>query len=341
MPRDRIVILEDTDGDGVADKRTVFAEGKDFPVPQIGMADLGFDLASGLEVGYGGCLRRAPAVPVVHRRYKGPTRPASSRSSCVGLRQPGHARDAEHLPVGPDGWLYGLHGIFTTSKVEWASPARQRRAPDGSRGVDAPGSQPIDINAGVWRYHPAPQEVRNLRRGHVEPVGLGLRNTDGQMILCCCVIPHLFHIVPGGIYKRQSGQSHNPYAYGTCNEICDHTFHKESGWAHAGLLSLDTPLMPEEYRDSVIFGSIHGCSIKRNVLNATARPSSPAGPTISCQRRQELPADQPPLGPERRDLRQRLARSEPVPPSPARQVGLRAGADLSDCPEGGSEGTCR
>src|SRR5579859_6305445 len=42
-PRDRIVILEDTDGDGVCDKRTVFAEGKDFPVP--------FDLASGLEVG--------------------------------------------------------------------------------------------------------------------------------------------------------------------------------------------------------------------------------------------------------------------------------------------------
>ena len=36
MPRDRIVILEDTDGDGVCDKRTVFAEGKDFPVPRSG-----------------------------------------------------------------------------------------------------------------------------------------------------------------------------------------------------------------------------------------------------------------------------------------------------------------
>src|SRR5207249_10326489 len=46
MPRDRIVILEDTDGDGVADKRTVFVEGKDFPVR--------FDLATGIEVGHGG-----------------------------------------------------------------------------------------------------------------------------------------------------------------------------------------------------------------------------------------------------------------------------------------------
>src|ERR1700694_2481877 len=52
MPRDRIVILEDTDGDGVADKRTVFAEGKDFPVP--------FAMASGLEVGNGGVYVGAP-----------------------------------------------------------------------------------------------------------------------------------------------------------------------------------------------------------------------------------------------------------------------------------------
>src|SRR5262249_57160863 len=52
MPRDRIVILEDTDGDGIADKRTVFAEGKDFP--------MSFDMASGLEVGHGGVFVGAP-----------------------------------------------------------------------------------------------------------------------------------------------------------------------------------------------------------------------------------------------------------------------------------------
>src|SRR5258707_3410747 len=56
VPRDRIVILEDTDGDGVCDKRTVFAEGKDFPVPaDRKKAGLGaFDMASGIEVGHGG-----------------------------------------------------------------------------------------------------------------------------------------------------------------------------------------------------------------------------------------------------------------------------------------------
>src|SRR3989440_10208782 len=50
-PRDRIKILEDTDGDGKADKVTVWAEGKDFPTKE---KENCFDLATGIEVGNGG-----------------------------------------------------------------------------------------------------------------------------------------------------------------------------------------------------------------------------------------------------------------------------------------------
>ena len=61
-PRDRIKILESTKQDGVFDKVTIFAEGKDFPVPEERKrAGLGaFDLASGIEVGYGGVFLGAP-----------------------------------------------------------------------------------------------------------------------------------------------------------------------------------------------------------------------------------------------------------------------------------------
>ncbi|HXD87246.1 MAG TPA: PVC-type heme-binding CxxCH protein, partial [Urbifossiella sp.] len=135
----------------------------------------------------------------------------------------------------------------------------------------------VRMNAAVWRYHPRMKTFEIFAEGTSNPWGMDWRNTDGQFILCCCVIPHLFHIVPGGIYKRQAGASFNPYAYGYLNEICDHTFHKESGWAHAGLISLDTPHIPEKYRNSVIFGSIHGCSIKRNVLK-------PNGSTFTASR---------------------------------------------------------
>jgi len=113
--------------------------------------------------------------------------------------------------------------------------------------------------------------------GTSNPWGMDWRNTDGQFILACCVIPHLYHIVPGGIYKRQAGASFNPHVYGYLNEICDHTFHKESGWAHAGLISLDVPHMPERFRNSVIFGSIHGCSLKQNILK-------PNGSTYTASR---------------------------------------------------------
>jgi putative membrane-bound dehydrogenase-like protein len=256
MPRDRIVILEDTKGTGVADKRTVFCEGKDFPER--------FDLATAIEVGNGGVyVGAAPYVWFIENKND---KPGKFEKLLTGFGSQDTHETLNTFQWGPDGWLYGLHGIYTQSKVATGEPAAQARDKGKEPLAGAAGSPPTELNAGVWRYHPTRRKFEVFAEGTSNPWGWDYRNTDGQIILACCVIPHLFHIVPGGVYKRQSGQSNNPYAYGYINEICDHTFHKESGWAHAGLLSLDTSLMPPEYRDSVIFGSIHGCSLKRNVL---------------------------------------------------------------------------
>lgn len=240
MPRDRIVILEDTDGDGVCDKRTVFAEGKDFPHS--------FDMASGIEVGYGGVYVGAPPY-LFHIENKN-DKPGKFEVLLKGFGSQDTHETLNTFQWGPDGWLYGLHGVFTHSEVK---PEQ----------ADGPGTR---LNAAVWRFHPKTKKFEIFSEGTSNPWGMDWRNTDGQFILCCCVIPHLFHMVPGGNYKRQGGQPFNPYVYGEIKEICDHTFHKESGWAHAGLISLDTPIMPAQYRNSVIFGSIHGCSIKQNIL---------------------------------------------------------------------------
>ncbi len=244
MPRDRIVILEDTKGTGVADKRTVFAEGKDFPVP--------FDLASGIEVGHGGVFLGAP--PYLFFIENKNDKPGKFEILLKGFGSQDTHETLNTFQWGPDGWLYGMHGIFTQSEV---SP--------GEPGALATGG-PTKINGGVWRFHPKEKKFEVYAEGTSNPWGMDWRNTDGQFILACCVIPHLYHIVPGGIYKRQAGASYNPYAYGYIQEICDHTFHRESGWAHAGLISLDVPHMPERFRNSVIFGSIHGCSVKQNIL---------------------------------------------------------------------------
>jgi putative membrane-bound dehydrogenase-like protein len=240
MPRDRVKILEDTDGDGTCDKVTTFIEGKDFPVP--------FDLASGIEVGNGGVYLGAP--PYLFFIENKNDKPGKIDILLKGFGSQDTHETLNTFQWSPDGALYGLHGVFTYSEV---TPVQ----------ADGPA---VRMNAAVWRYDTKTKKFEVFSEGTSNPWGMDWRNTDGEFILCCCVIPHLFHMVPGGNYKRQGGLPSNPYTYGEIKEICDHTFHRESGWAHAGLVSLDTPIMPEKYRNSVVFGSIHGCSIKQNIL---------------------------------------------------------------------------
>src|SRR5262245_62047319 len=233
-PRDRIKIYEDTDGDGVADKVTTWAAGKDLPIS--------FDLASGIEVGHGGVFLGAPPYLFF---LSDPKKAGKCTKQEILLKGFGSQDTHETLNTfqwGPDGKLYGLHGIFTHSQVNG-----------------------VQMNAAVWRYAVRDKKFDIFAEGTSNPWGMDF-DSKGQCFLACCVIPHLFHMIPGGTYKRQAGGSFNPYAYGLLDEICDHTHHKESGWAHAGLLVLEGDHVPRQYQGSVLMGSIHGCSIKRDVL---------------------------------------------------------------------------
>lgn len=233
-PRDRIKILEDTDGDGKVDKVTVWAEGKDLPI--------GWDLASGIEVGHGGVFFGAPPYLFF---LSDPGNTGKCTKQEILLKGFGSEDTHEMLNTfqwGPDGKLYGLHGIFTNTLV------------DG-----------VKMNAAVWRYDVGSKKFEIFAEGTSNPWGMDF-DRNGQCFLACCVIPHLFHMVPGGTYKRQAGSSFNPHAYGLLPEICDHTHHKLSGWAHAGLVVLEGEHIPTEFKGSLVMGSIHGCSLKRNTL---------------------------------------------------------------------------
>jgi putative membrane-bound dehydrogenase-like protein len=233
-PRDRIKILEDTTGAGKADKVTVWAEGKDLPV--------GFDLASGIEVGHGGVFLGAPPYLFFLKDTRGAGKCDRQEVLLRGFGSEDTHETLNTFQWGPDGRLYGLHGIFTQSRVGG-----------------------VRLNAAVWRYGAHDHRFDIFAEGTSNPWGMDF-DEHGQCFLACCVIPHLFHMVPGGTYKRQAGVSFNPYAYGLLDEICDHTHHKESGWAHAGLLVLEGSHVPRAYRGSVLMGSIHGCCVKRDVL---------------------------------------------------------------------------
>jgi putative membrane-bound dehydrogenase-like protein len=230
-PRDRIKIIEETPN---GPKVTIWAEGKDLPI--------GWDLASGIEVGHGGVFLGAPPYLFF---LSDPDNTGKCTKQGVLLKGFGSQDTHETLNTfqwGPDGRLYGLHGVFTVSEV------------DG-----------VKMDAAVWRYDVKTKKFEIFAEGTSNPWGMDF-DRNGQCFLACCVIPHLFHMVPGGTYKRQAGASANPYAYGLLPEICDHTHHKLSGWAHAGLIVLEGEQIPDDYKHSLVMGSIHGCSLKRNTL---------------------------------------------------------------------------
>src|SRR4051794_28057620 len=126
MPRDRIKILESTKGDGVCDKVTTFIEGKDFPVP--------FDLASGIEVGNGGVYLGAP--PYLFFIENKNDKPGKIDILLKGFGSQDTHETLNTFQWGPDGRLYGLHGVFTYSEVQ-------------SPGANAPGLSPVKLNAAV------------------------------------------------------------------------------------------------------------------------------------------------------------------------------------------------
>ncbi|HEV7223489.1 MAG TPA: PVC-type heme-binding CxxCH protein, partial [Pirellulales bacterium] len=99
--RDRIKVLEDTDRDGKIDKVTIFAEGLNIP--------------SGIAVGAGGVwVANAPDILFMQDAD------GDGRADKQEVVVTGFGRDDTHelpnsLTWGPDGWLYGLNGVFNRS----------------------------------------------------------------------------------------------------------------------------------------------------------------------------------------------------------------------------------
>src|SRR5262249_12183489 len=182
--KDRIVIFEDRKGTGTCDKGTVFMEG--------------LTLVSGLEVGFGGVwIGAAPYLMFVPVK-DGEDKPAGKPK--ILLDGWGYQDTHETLNTfswGPDGWLYGCHGVFTHSRV--GKP-------------DTPDDKRIPINAGIWRYHPTRHVFEVFAHGTSNPWGLDF-DDYGQAFCEACVIPHNWHVIQGARYHRQAGSHFEPHTY--------------------------------------------------------------------------------------------------------------------------------
>ena len=110
----------------------------------------------------------------------------------------------------------------------------------------------VDINGGVWRFHPVKKEFEVVAHGFSNPWGID-HDAKGQLFITACVIPHMFHVIPGGIYHRQGGQHFNPYVYKDIRTIVDHS-HRS---AHGGARIYQSDAFPSEQQGRLFMANIH------------------------------------------------------------------------------------
>jgi putative membrane-bound dehydrogenase-like protein len=252
--RDRVIILEDKDGDGRFDEKTVFY-------------DKGRNL-SGIALGFGGVWLCSLPELIFIPDADGDDRPDGEPQALLDGWFMGSQHNVfNNLNWGPDGWLYGCNGILATSLVGAPGTSKEKRVP---------------MNCGVWRFHPTRQVFEVVAHGTTNPWGIAF-NEAGQMFVANCVIKHLFHIIPGARYERMFGQDFDPYAFQLIPSIADHIHWAGGFWktegadhpqndlaggghAHSGAMVYLGGAWPEKYRGRFFTINIHGHRVNQDVL---------------------------------------------------------------------------
>jgi putative membrane-bound dehydrogenase-like protein len=252
---DRIVMIEDTNHDGRFDQRTVFW-------------DQAKTLTS-IEIGFGGVWALCPPHLLFIPDKDGDGAPDGEPEVVLD----GWNAGARHTVVnglrwGPDGWLYGRHGIQALSSV-------------GRPG--APAHERGKINGGIWRYHPTRKVFEVVAQGTTNPWGMDY-DDHGQMFFINTVIGHLWHLIPGANYRRMHGQNLTPRTYALIDQHADH-YHWDTGksWedsreglgehgrlggghAHSGAMIYLGDNWPDHYRNTLFTINFHGRRFNNDFL---------------------------------------------------------------------------
>ena len=259
--KDRIIILEDTNHDGVFDKRKVFWDG----ASQL----------TSIELGFGGVWAAcAPNILFLADR-NGDDQPDGEPEVILDGFDTDKVRHniVNGLRWGPDGWLYGRHGILGPgSKV-------------GRPGT--PEAKRTHIQCGIWRYHPTRKNFEVVCHGTTNPWGHDW-DEHGQLFFINTVIGHLWHAVPGARYQRMYGNHFDKHLYELIQQTADH-YHFDVGkekWsdlkktgmtsgtdaaggghAHTGMMIYLGDNWPAEYRGNVFTLNLHGLRMNQESLH--------------------------------------------------------------------------
>ena len=259
--QDRIIVLEDTDGDGLADRRTLFIDG--------------LNHLTSVEVGFGGVWVLAPPQLLFIPDENADLVPDGDHvSRIVNWNTRGNWNMANGLVFGPDGWLYGRQGQLGTSIPM----------------VAGTGASPGPMSGAIWRYHPYLDTLEIVAQGMTNPWGLDW-NADGELFASGNCNGHLWHIVGGSLYDWGFGAREFSGEYGRTPaiEVAPHYSPGKDWWtswqereimqetndrfggghSHCGLVICNGDAWPESMRGHTLMSNIHGRRINEDTIEAS------------------------------------------------------------------------
>jgi putative heme-binding domain-containing protein len=238
-PRDSIKILEDTDGDGRADKVTTFADKLNIPMGLLPTAGgvICFNIPDIV------FLRDNDGDDKADERIKllGPFDTTRDTHGMVnGLRR------------GPDGWIYACHGFNNQSNVT---------AKDGSN-VKL-------ISGNTFRFRDDGSRIEQWTMGQVNPFGLAADDW-GNLYSADCHSKPITALLRGGCYPS-FGRPHD--GLGFAPSMMDHL---HGSTAICGLIFYQAEHFPKSfqkrfYSGNVMTSRINCNAIERNGATVTAR----------------------------------------------------------------------
>ena len=243
--KDRVIILEDADWDGVAESRKVFTD-------QVQML-------SSVEVGRGGVWLMCPPQLLFIPDANGddiPDGPPEVMLDGFTVAEANYHNFANGLRLAPDGWLYGRCGHSCPGNLGVPGTPTEKRVP---------------MKGGIWRYHPDKRLVEVLTHGTTNPWGHDW-DANGEMFFINTVTGHLWHLIHGA--HLVDSNTPNPLIYEKLDTIADHYHYDRSGkWsdsrdgkanhlggghAHIGMMIYQAEQWPEAYRNKLFTLNMHG-----------------------------------------------------------------------------------
>lgn len=253
--RDRIIIFEDEDCDGKAEKRKIFTDK--------------LQMLTSVEVQPGGVWAMCPPQLLFIPDRDGDDVPDGEPEVVLDgftVAKSNYHNLANGLRWGPDGWLYGRCGGSCPGKVGVPGTVDENRVP---------------LRGGIWRYHPKRKFFEVIVHGTTNPWGHDW-DQHGEGFFINTVNGHLWHMIPGGHFDRPFGRSVNPLVYEAIQMHADHWhFDKTGSWtksrngaanvfggghSHIGMCIYQGDHLPEEWRGKLLTWNQHGRRLNRERL---------------------------------------------------------------------------